>query len=634
MAVLRIQAPPCLHTPHFRSPSLSFSARSSLFFPQSPLNSTRSRVTLLRVERGRPAAFCLPKAIELAILEAESNSDASTVPCVRTYENDLARITLVGPVDFQQALTAAAADGGVAADEHIASGVAAMVVETLFPGSSDPHSTVSTRLFLPARKVKEKSRKLRRHLPEDILSSTTPSNILAITFRQVVVQQLWSFELVLFKPGSQRNMEDLENPREVPTSFTVSSSDKGVISALAEVVCMFTLDSTRKQSFSESLTTVSDGFIHWFQKTRRISSKDSSATIYVFEDDILKNAKGLLQKFHNLKGNYQAQKRQSICWLTSSLHARLEKIGGSDFGRWTREFVPCYKLQIDAGRFSGVKFDGWVTDAQNRSEVLLTYSQMVALADILDLFLEDVYTMPDKQLSGVMLENITKLANKKLMHRGISFWGVLSTSLAGAVFLISLAVLRQLSTPHLWSDRQRHHGRYHLTTPLESSGLQPLSLESSELEAFCTAIIRKIKDSYGWGGDIRSEASIGVWIGELPEYFRNGQAVQCSFQEEPGILAADNGEVKQPSLDHIASYQVVLSLDGKIVGFQPTSGVAVNQWAINPLTRELYGGKKLSPGLFEPGLKICKPDGVVVLELLVSVNPDDYCFALARRPAL
>lgn len=41
---------------------------------------------------------------------------------------------------------------------------------------------------------------------------------------------------------------------------------------------------------------------------------------------------------------------------------------------------------------------------------------------------------------------------------------------------------------------------------------------------------------------------------------------------------------------------MVLSLDGKLVGFQPTSRVAVNQWAGNPLAKELYGGRNLSPG--------------------------------------
>jgi len=41
--------------------------------------------------------------------------------------------------------------------------------------------------------------------------------------------------------------------------------------------------------------------------------------------------------------------------------------------------------------------------------------------------------------------------------------------------------------------------------------------------------------------------------------------------------------------------QVVFSSERKIVGFQPLSRVAVNHWAANPLARELYRGKKLSP---------------------------------------
>jgi hypothetical protein len=49
---------------------------------------------------------------------------------------------------------------------------------------------------------------------------------------------------------------------------------------------------------------------------------------------------------------------------------------------------------------------------------------------------------------------------------------------------------------------------------------------------------------------------------------------------------------------HLFEIQVVFSSEGKIVGFQPLSRVAVNQWADNPLARELYGGKKLSPGNF------------------------------------
>lgn len=45
--------------------------------------------------------------------------------------------------------------------------------------------------------------------------------------------------------------------------------------------------------------------------------------------------------------------------------------------------------------------------------------------------------------------------------------------------------------------------------------------------------------------------------------------------------------------------QVVLSGDGKIVGFQPTSRVAENQWEANPLVKELYGEKNPSPGKYK-----------------------------------
>lgn len=61
----------------------------------------------------------------------------------------------------------------------------------------------------------EKAQKLKSALTKEILSGTTSTNILAMTFRQVLLQNLWNFELVLFIPGAERNMDDLETPREV-----------------------------------------------------------------------------------------------------------------------------------------------------------------------------------------------------------------------------------------------------------------------------------------------------------------------------------------------------------------------------------------------------------------------------------
>lgn len=107
----------------------------------------------LHFNNSRNSIFALscssPKSIpvtEQQVLQAIADSDGKNLPCVRTYENDLSQLTLVGTVDFQQALTASAADGGQVASDHIDAGMEAMVVETVFPAPSGDRATVSTRL--------------------------------------------------------------------------------------------------------------------------------------------------------------------------------------------------------------------------------------------------------------------------------------------------------------------------------------------------------------------------------------------------------------------------------------------------------------------------------------------------------
>lgn len=171
----------------------------------------------LRPSSSASSSYNHPPSSEQAVLEAVASYDTNdkNLPAVRTFENDLARLTVVGSVDVQQALTAAAADGGEAAEEHISSGLDAMVVETVFPGPSEDRSTLSTRLFLPTRKVKEKAITIRKTMPKDVWDAAPSKNILAMTFKQVVFQQLWSLELALFRPGNERDLDNLENPSEV-----------------------------------------------------------------------------------------------------------------------------------------------------------------------------------------------------------------------------------------------------------------------------------------------------------------------------------------------------------------------------------------------------------------------------------
>ena len=131
-----------IHTPmqllQLQSLTLPLLPKPLNLIPKLPLKTQRNPL---------PVLSCSPTDQELHVLEAAVlDSDEKSLPCVRTYENDSSRLALVGAVSFHQALTAAAADGGRAADEHLDSGIPAMVVETVFPARSDDHSTVSTRL--------------------------------------------------------------------------------------------------------------------------------------------------------------------------------------------------------------------------------------------------------------------------------------------------------------------------------------------------------------------------------------------------------------------------------------------------------------------------------------------------------
>ncbi|KAK3020275.1 hypothetical protein RJ639_047715, partial [Escallonia herrerae] len=607
-----------LRAPLFPSHRRSLPLTSFRSFHKVPLNPSRNRLRTLATSSPNPR----PTA-DQNILESVAGADDgdTALPAVRAYENDSARLSLVGAVGFEQALTAAAADGGEAAAEHVASGLAAMVVETVFPGGSDEHSTVSTRLFLPAKKVREKARRLKNILTKDMLSSTTSKNILAMTFRQVVLQQLWNFELVLFRPGTERKMEDLEDPREVPTSFILSSSDEQVISVLAEVFCLSAFESTEGDFLDNLSGRASNDLFRLFHKPKRISSKDSSVILdKFFEDEVIGNATSLLEEFNSKKAKYKTTvTKTKYNWWTSPAFSKLEKIAGPEFRDWVSEYIPAYRLHIDSDILDKVKLEGWKNSAENRWEVLLTHSQMVGLASIFDMYYEDLYTLPNKQLQCGALANSTKLPIRK---RSVSWLKLLSTIIASGLFLVIISILRQLYLPQL------HNGAKY---PRENRSLQSSNIdcinhhpgESRKMEGFCISVVEKIKSSFGWPGEITKESGGGAWTGKLPEYLRlvesDSSNVDVSSVSAPSEKSDE--EMKVTGQD-IASYQVVLSADGDIVGFQPTSRVAVNHWAANPLAKELYG-------FIEPGLKISCPNEIAVVELLMSVNPDSY-FALAR----
>ncbi|KAK6149960.1 hypothetical protein DH2020_017485 [Rehmannia glutinosa] len=596
-------------------PSSSFPFKPSVTaFPKLPLYHTKSPHFLLSASSSDNQPLS-PFTSEQAVLETIANFDGTekSLPAVRTYENDLARLTLVGAVDFKQALTAAAADGGEAADEHLSSGVSAMVVETLFPGPADDHSTI-----LPSRKVKEKAIQLKKLLKKDFFSGDELSY--SVSYQQV------------------------------PVLLSLSSSDERIISEIGEVVCAAALEDTERHFLHDYTNRVSSMFFSRFNNQKKISSRESSVVLYNFlEHEIIANAKILLEKFNLERGKHKLKgTKLKNSWWTSTAFSKLKKIGGPEFCVWISEFIPAYMLEIDSNKFSDMRFEGWKKSDANRCEVVLTHSQMcrssqikyaalsfrlyndhnlnnfagreVSLADILDMYYEDVFTLPEKRLS---CHAVAKPSNLDL-NKGSSFFKKLSIVLVSGIFLVTISVLGKLYLPHL-TIRKKYIQENSQAPFSEITCVPHHSVESSELEMCCVSIIRRIKDSFGWPGEIRKQSGVCAWIGELPNFLRKVDDIESNMLDISSTsipLAASEEEMK--SLEDIASYQVVVSTDWNIIGFQPTNRVAVNNWAANPLAKVLYGGKNLSPGLFEPGLKISHPSGVVVLELLISSNPNSY----------
>ncbi|KAF3512207.1 hypothetical protein F2Q69_00008260 [Brassica cretica] len=599
------------------SPSLLFPSRNFASFPSFPLH--RSSVSFIRCISKNPSPSATTS--EEDILRFVANSDGKALPCVRTYENDSARLSLVGTVAFDQALTAAAADGGEAADEHLRENVPVMVVETVFPGGSDPKATVSTRLFLPTKKVKERAKRLRRSLSEDLSTGDLSKNILAMTFRQVVLRHLWNFQLVLFGPGAEREMGDYQNPREVSTSFTLSSSDERVISVIAEVICISALQNTEKHFLDDYMGKAKFPLFKWLTKHRRIASRDSSVVLHkVFDDELNENANQLLEYFQSSKENFKvADTRQRSRWWNLSASSKLEKIGGAGFSSWASEYRPAYRLEIDSNILGDVKLEGWRKSSENKWEV--------GLAEAFDIYFEDIYSLPRKQLQCDAFGNYANLPSEK---RGLSLLKMISVTVASGILLLAVSAAAQFSIPQ--KSERKYPGKRQDISWSESELLSHQSSDTSELESFCGLVVNKLKDAYSWVGEITVESSIGAWIGEVPDYLKEtsrAKATEDNVGTGSSLLEKLNEDAKA-SAQEIATYQVVLSSEGKIIGFQPTSRVAVNHWSANPLAKELYRGRKLSPGLIERGLKSGRPPTkVVVLELLMSVN-SDRPFALVR----
>lgn len=81
---------------------------------------------------------------------------------------------------------------------------------------------------------------------------------------------------------------------------------------------------------------------------------------------------------------------------------------------------------------------------------------------------------------------------------------------------------------------------------------------TGQLEAFCESVVKKVKDSLGWPGEITLERNVGAWTGKVPDYLR--MAVEDNLNNEDmstiSVPLDKIDEDLKASAQDIASYQV------------------------------------------------------------------------------
>ncbi|KAM0838871.1 hypothetical protein ACQ4PT_060688 [Festuca glaucescens] len=582
--------------------------------------------------------LCLPAVAARASGEREirvaEGDERRVIPIARCYEAGLARLEVTGAARREQAVAAsAAADGGVAAEAHLGAGSEAMVMEAFLPG---PGGATSTRVILQAKEVQEKASKIKKDYGDDFFSENEPDSesILAMALKQVVMEKLANFRLEVFSPGSERDFEDWSKPRKVPVDFSISSSDGKLLSALAEAIFSCVIEDTEKNYLG--------GTGGLFQIRKPNCSSDFTVCIHrIAEAEVANNARRCLERIDLAKSSHEVGKPKNA-WWPAPKYGSLEEIGGPDFVLWAHEFIPSYKLQINAAAFMNTELKGCHELANNRREVLVSHFQLAELGNVLDMYFEDQFTLPGKTFHSYWNAEPSKI------RKNNGYLNNLFAFLAGSSAILIVGVLAQLFWPQSLKDKSLFMGSS-CSSSSQRYCSDVHSLDNSEVRGYCVSVVKKIKDSFGCPGDIVVDENIGAWVGELPDCFKainlgeyaasdDARDSRTVSQETENLPVSTPTETTshleqkdntRESLQNIASFQVVMSEEGKLVGFQPTSRLAVSHWANNPLAALLYEGRKLSPAFLEPRLKIFRPAKVVPIELLMSVNSESF-FGLAR----
>ncbi|CAM6086765.1 unnamed protein product [Calypogeia fissa] len=568
--------------------------------------------------------------------KATALKDSTIYPIMRVYRIDLCTLEITGDAQAWQATEAMAADGGLTAAEELSKGRPLMTVETIIPGRSGDHSTVSTKLLAPTHTVNRaaKTTWVQRNV------SMSSGNALAKAFQRVVMQHLLSFDIHIRSPGTARDMAKLADEKEDAVMAGLESRDPKVLEGFAQVVssyCTANMKDTFDHRFSKR-SRRHKRFTFWRKPEWFWASNKAIGIRPLSQSEIMEQAKRILDEKNALA---EIRRTHQAWWPTPSVSLPPDILPDHVPDSWIREFIPMHKVQIDTSKLKVIA-KGWQpTKTEQVIELCLTHSQLVDAADMLDLYYEDKYTTPAKALvSGVDLK-VSHISQSKVAK---TVWTLVLSCIAGGVLLVGLlavAKLKASSSTKLLSSKSSVASAVSRTDSsftnkwcrvrTDRQALLPKNegIPAEEMESLCHHVVSRLKDAFNLNGEVESSPDRGAWIGvDLSQWGRtqnteeamvgnadrNGrQEVIQDVENQPNVVK-DSGT---NSVDDILRYQVVLTRDGKVVGFQPGNKAAVGFWADFPFAKELHKGRRLGAGLFERGLKYADlSEEVVAIELL------------------
>ncbi|BBN13235.1 hypothetical protein MPTK1_6g01900 [Marchantia polymorpha subsp. ruderalis] len=585
--------------------------------------------------------------------KAQALSDSAIYPVMRVFRNDLCSLEITGDAKALEVVSAMAADGGFTASEELSKGRSLMTVETIVPGRPEDHSTVSTKLLAPTRLVNKRAKLMWAKGVAQKKVSLSSGNALARAFQSVVVQRVLAFDLRVQVPGTVRDMANLANEKETGLVASLESRDGKVLDGLAEAVCSYVLANIKDTS--ERKSSGKGGFwrvLPFWDRPQRVWSLDKTICLSTLSDsEVVQHAKQILStptaRSYLPSGRLT---RTHHAWWPLSDVAPASSFLTSDGVHCFAEHIPIHRIEIDISKVR-VETKHWNQTRDNIVELQLTHAQLVDIADMLDLFYEDGFTAPSKRLrSGTDLKVSQNIRSKV----GKAIWTAVGSVITGGILIVGLFVASKMRvTPNggiFASDLPFPVGvsvaetlRSKWCTPkYNQKALLPSNddIPREELAALCAQLIVRMKDAFGLDGEIKTSPEKGAWLGpDITDWGKKRSPVQVDQRRPDSSSEARDAVVNESSnlprseaLEEVVlCYQVVVQRDGKVLGFQPLNKPAIRYWANYPFAEDIHNGRRLGPGVVEPGLRYVEPPSqLIAIELLC--RPHSYTPSIAARP--